>query len=270
MLLAVLSVCCENESVAGSFSETAERHFQTDRKLILAEAVRPPSNSGEIEEDFFNEDLDFLEEEAEEETVQVADPLKPWNRAMFHFNDKFYFWVLKPVTQGYRFVIPEDIRVGVKNFFNNLAAPIRVANSLLQGKWGGAWAEFSRFFINSTVGVLGLADPASTSFPQMEPSEEDLGQTLGSYGIDNGVYIVWPFLGLSTLRDTVGWVGDGFLRPTFYIRPTEAALAIRAYQTVNATSFRIVDYEDFKEAAIEPYEAFRDAYLRHRKTLVEE
>lgn len=176
MLLAVLSVCCENESVAGSFSETAERHFQTDRKLILAEAVRPPSNSGEIEEDFFNEDLDFLEEEAEEETVQVADPLKPWNRAMFHFNDKFYFWVLKPVTQGYRFVIPEDIRVGVKNFFNNLAAPIRVANSLLQGKWGGAWAEFSRFFINSTVGVLGLADPASTSFPKWSQARKIWGR----------------------------------------------------------------------------------------------
>jgi phospholipid-binding lipoprotein MlaA len=270
MLLAVLSICCTNELAAGSLSETAENHSKQEPALICSEAVQPPSNSGEMEEDFLSEDLDFLEEEVEEEIVQVADPLKPWNRAMFHFNDKLYFWFLKPVAQGYRFVMPEEIRVMAKNFFNNLAAPIRLTNSLLQGKWSQTWTEFARFFINSTVGILGFGDPASTSLPGTEPSEEDLGQTLGSYGIGNGIYIVWPFLGPSTIRDTVGWLGDRFLNPNFYVRPIELALGIRAYETVNTTSFRIGDYEDFKEAAIEPYEAFRDAYVQHRKTLVEE
>jgi phospholipid-binding lipoprotein MlaA len=270
MLLAVLFICCTNELAAESLYDTVKNHSNPTPDLICSGAVQSPSNSGEMEEDLSSEDLDFLEEEVEEEIVQVADPLKPWNRAMFHFNDKLYFWLIKPVAQGYRFVMPEEIRMMVKNFFNNLAAPIRMTNSMLQGKWSRTWTEFARFFINSTVGILGFGDPASTSLPGIEPSEEDLGQTLGYYGIGNGIYIVWPFLGPSTIRDTVGWLGDRFLSPNFYVRPVELALGIRVYETVNTTSFRIGDYEDFKEAAIEPYEAFRDAYIQHRNTLVEE
>jgi len=104
----------------------------------------------------------------------------------------------------------------------------------------------------------------------LNPGEEDLGQTLGSYGIGNGFYIVWPILGPSTLRDSMGMVGDWFLNPVSYVEPTETYLEIRAVETVNETSFKIGDYESLKEAAIDPYVALRNAYIQHRKKKVEE
>jgi len=166
-------------------------------------------------------------------------------------------------------VIPTPVRSGVKNFFYNLTAPIRMVSCILQGKGRAASAELTRFLINSTVGVLGFGNPAKR-WPELNPSEEDLGQTLATYGIGNGFYIVWPILGPSTLRDSVGMVGDWFLNPVSYVEPTEAYLEIWAIEKVNETSFRIGDYESLKEAAIDPYVAFRNAYIQYRKKKVEE
>ncbi len=227
------------------------------------------TNQGEVEEDSPDESLAFFDKDTKEEVVHVADPLSPWNRAMFHFNDKLYFWLLKPISRGYRAVIPTPVRSGVKNFFRNITMPIRMVSCLLQGKGRAASAELSRFLINSTVGVLGFGNPARR-WPELNPSEEDLGQTLGSYGIGNGFYIVWPVLGPSTLRDSVGMVGEWFLDPVSYVDPTEAYLEIWTLDKVNETSFRIGDYESLKEAAIDPYVAFRNAYIQYRKKKVEE
>ncbi|GAJ08020.1 unnamed protein product, partial [marine sediment metagenome] len=119
------------------------------------------------------------------------------------------------------------------------------------------------------VGVLGFGDPAER-WDELNTSEEDLGQTLGTYGIGHGFYIVWPFLGPSTLRDSIGMIGDSFLDPVSYVSPTEAYLEVRATETVNKTSFQIGDYESLKEAAIDPYVALRDAYIQNRKKKVEE
>jgi len=224
---------------------------------------------GEVKEDSLDDSPDFFFEDSKEEVVQVADPLSLWNRTMFHFNDKLYFWLLKPLSRGYRAVIPTPVRSGVKNFFRNITMPIRMVSCLLQGKGRAASAELSRFLINSTVGVLGFGNPARR-WSELNPSEEDLGQTLGSYGIGNGFYIVWPILGPSTLRDSMGMVGDWFLNPVSYVEPTETYLEIRAVETVNETSFKIGDYESLKEAAIDPYVALRNAYIQHRKKKVEE
>ena len=245
--------------------------FSFSQNLQAAGSVREyvPLEVGKIEADFSDEDLDFLDEEIEEEGTRVADPLIIWNRAVFHFNDKFYFWILKPIANGYKAVVPSVARIGVKNFFKNLFTPIRFVNCILQGKRHAAEAEFVRFLCNSTVGVLGFGDPAKKYYPTLKSPEEDLGQTLGVYGMGNGIYIVWPFLGPSTLRDSVGLIGDHFLNPASYVNPTESSLAITGVKTVNTTSFRIGDYESFKESAIKPYEAFRDAYIQLRKTKVE-
>ena len=107
-------------------------------------------------------DLDFVEEGGEEEKPSIADPLEPFNRAMYHFNDKLYFWVLKPVAQGYQKVVPEVARVGVSNFFTNLTSPIRFVNCLLQGNFRGAASELGRFVVNTLWGIGGLLDPASS------------------------------------------------------------------------------------------------------------
>jgi len=241
-------------SPAESVSQTQE----------ISSSEKPQPNLEEKDE-FLNE----FESEFEEKAVAVADPLSFWNRAMFHFNDKLYFWFLKPVAKGYRVVIPGVVRTGVRNFFSNIFTPIRLTSCILQGKVKAGGTELTRFVVNSTVGVLGFGDPAR-KYLNLDISDEDLGQTLGAYGIGNGFYLVWPVLGPSTLRDSVGMVGDRFLNPVTYVKPVEASLAIWSFDKINETSLHIGDYESIKEAAIEPYEAFRDAYIQYRKNKVKQ
>ncbi len=223
---------------------------------------------GEIEDVYLDDDLDFLDEELEEEIYAVSDPLAPWNRTMFNFNDKLYFWFLKPVSSGYVSVVPSPVRSGISNFFDNLSTPIRMTSSLLQGKGTQAQAEFARFLFNTTFGVFGFGSPAD-DYPHLTKKDEDLGQALGAHGVGNGWYVVWPVLGPSTLRDTVGTVGDAFMNPVSYL-PLGASMGITGEKKLNETSYRIGDYETLKEASIDPYEALRDAYLQHRQTKVED
>jgi len=207
--------------------------------------------------------------EGEETSGYIADPLYPWNNAMYHFNDKLYFWVMKPVAKRYSSVFPQDIRVAVSNFFHNLRMPIRFVSNLLQLKMKDAGTELLRFVYNSTAGVGGLADVAKTDL-KVFPREQDLGLALGHYGIGNGFYIIWPFLGPSTLRDTVGMAGDGYLDPVNHLTPWYNSFAPAAYDKVNETSLHIGDYEDLKESAIDPYVAIRNAYVQHRQSKIKE
>jgi phospholipid-binding lipoprotein MlaA len=219
----------------------------------------------------YDANIDYVEEEGDQEKGRIADPLEPFNRAMYHFNDKLYFWVLKPVAQGYRFVVPEVARIGVNNFFTNIAFPVRFVNCLLQANFKGAGRELARFMLNTTAGIGGLFDPASHPDVNIAKQDEDFGQTLGVYGVGQGVYINWPILGPSSPRDTLGLVGDYFLHPFFYYDgPWLIPWELRAYEKVNDTSLRIGDYESLKEAAIDPYVAIRDAYVQYRLKKVNE
>ncbi|WP_319406788.1 VacJ family lipoprotein [uncultured Desulfosarcina sp.] len=203
----------------------------------------------------------------------VADPIEGFNRTMFVFNDKLYFWLLKPVASGYRVVVPTPVRVSVKDFFFNLMGPVRFFNCLFQGKWRSAEGEFCRFMVNSTAGFLGLFNVVRDK-PSFNPPVEDFGQTLGYYSIGNGIYIIWPLFGPSTLRDTVGSIGDWALNPVSFMQLvnadagelTSGTTNVIAYgvRIVNDTSFRIGDYESLKNAALDPYEAFRNAYIQNR------
>jgi phospholipid-binding lipoprotein MlaA len=231
---------------------------------VIAEPEQKPAEGQKA-----SAEPEISEEEKEEATIQIADPIRPWNNAMYHFNDKLYFWVLKPVSKGYSTVIPEDMRIAVSNFFHNITTPVRFVSNILQLKIGKAGNELLRFVYNSTAGVCGLADAAKADFG-IPRQEEDLGQALGSYGIGHGFYIIWPFLGPSSLRDTVGLVGDTFLDPVTYVNPLEASVGITAYDEVNTVSLHIGDYEDLKKSAVDPYVSIRDAYLQYRKKKVEE
>lgn len=204
------------------------------------------------------------------EKVEIADPLEPFNRAMYHFNDKLYFWFLKPVAQGYGKVVPEPARIGVDNFFNNLTFPVRFVNCLLQANFGGATEELGRFAINTIWGVGGFLDPAASKDIDLTRQDEDFGQTLGAYGIGQGFYITWPIFGPSSPRDTVGLVGDSFLGPFTYITPWYAGTGAKAYDIVNDTSLNIGDYESLKGAAVDPYVAIRDAYAQSRLKKVQQ
>ena len=214
-----------------------------------------------------SDDEDYLDDEAPR--ITVADPLYGLNQAVFNFNDKLYFWVMKPVAQGYKAVIPTPVRQGFLNFFHNLGSPIRIVNCFLQGKMGAAASEMCRFVYDTTFGILGFWDPAK-DYPHLNPPEEDFGQTLGFLGIGNGIYLVLPFLGPSTLRDTVGLGGDYFLSPTAYIDPAAVGWSMKGEESVNDLSFRIGQYEELKDAAIIPYESFKDGYIQYRKKKIEQ
>lgn len=211
--------------------------------------------------------------EEKEETAHISDPFESWNKAMFQFNDKLYFWFLKPVAQTYNRAVSEPIRNLFYNFFDNLRAPARLVNNLLQGKMKGAGNELIRFVFNSTAGLGGLAD-AAKELLHIQKTSVDFGQTLGRYGVGQWWYIVWPVIGPSSPRDTLGFAVDRAMYPFSYISYTNisfgVATGVAFFETVNNASFHVGEYEAFKEAAIDPYFAMRDAYVQNRRKMVEE
>ena len=240
-----------------------------NREHALAAGNNAASTEDNLDASLSDDEFDFLEDELTEQMVEITDPLEPWNRLMFHVNDGLYFWVVKPVSEVYTGLAPEPARIGISNFFQNLTTPVRFVNCLLQGKGDAAGTEFNRFVINTTAGVLGFGDPARDQHG-LEPADEDLGQTLAVAGFDNGFYIIWPLLGPSTARDSVGMVGDIFLNPIFYVEHTEAAISISAVKFTNESSFHIGEYEAFKSESLDPYVAMRDIYIQYRNKKIQE
>ncbi len=213
-------------------------------------------------------DADFEDDfEDEKEAIEVFDPIEPVNRAVFRFNDKFYFYLLKPVAKAYRGV-PEPVRVSVANFFSNLFTPTRFVNSLLQLKIRDAGNELTRFLVNTTVGCAGFFDPAGRH-ARWTKKEEDFGQTLGRYGAGGGVYLVLPFLGPSNVRDGIGLLADGALNPIYYLGISDGAkVGLRAYYSVNAVSLDKDTYESIKKESLDPYLFIRNAYSQRRAGLI--
>jgi phospholipid-binding lipoprotein MlaA len=237
---------------------------------FLAYAEDPPS-TGQTGEAVSAESVDTAKAGQEEfpEIRPIADPLEPWNRLIFFLNDRLYFALVKPVAQVYGLIVPEWGRVRVRNVFDNLKMPVRFVSSLLQLKIRAAGVELARFAMNSTIGFGGMFDLASQN-PDLKGSDEDLGLTLGHYGIGEGFFIVWPFLGPSSARDSVGLTGDLFLNPVSYITPFKDWLAVRSYQFENDVSLRIGEYEDLTESSLDPYVAMKDAYSEYRRNKVKE
>jgi len=213
-----------------------------------------------LEDDEFDDDFD--DDFDDEPTLVVHDPLETLNRGFFWFNDKLYFYALKPVAKAYRYV-PENARVSVSNFFSNLTTPIRFLNALFQGKINDAGNEMGRFFINTTVGIGGLFDPAR-KVVGLRKKEEDFGQTLGVLGIEPGPYLVIPFVGPLNARDGVGYVVDSFTDPTGTIWHGREYWAAKAVSTVNTVSLDKDTYEAITEDALDPYLFVRDAYMQNR------
>jgi phospholipid-binding lipoprotein MlaA len=228
-----------------------------------------PSNS-DIAPDDELDDLDALDQELEGDMKVVSDPLEGWNRKIFAINDDFFVWVVKPALKGYKAVVPEPVRVGMRNSFDNLGMPARGINCLLQGKGKAAETEFHRFLINTTVGILGVRDAAGDDYQIKAPPPEDLGQTLAVWGVGDGCYLVWPVFGPSTIRDSGGAVGDYFLDPVTYIPPWTIRLGVSGTRAVNNGSFTMKEYDAIREEAIDPYAAVRDGYTQYRSAQIKE
>jgi len=265
-LFTLLSTGCAHKPVNSLHATTNGAALDQDSPVTADKAEEVSQKPG-AEDNFEKE---FFEEEFETKQLKVADPLYIWNKGMYHFNDKLYFWLLKPLAKGYKAITPDIFRAGVRNLFYNLMMPIRFVNCILQGKGNAAASELTRFVINTTVGVLGLVDLASQYPDLILADDEDLGQTFAKYGIGNGLFLVWPILGPSTLRDFIGSIGDAYLNPLIYIDPFEVELAVRGFNLVNKTSFHIGEYEALKEASVDPYVAMRNSYLQFREKKIKQ
>ncbi|MBI4843471.1 MAG: VacJ family lipoprotein [Nitrospirae bacterium] len=252
------------------FSITAHYSYAND----FLDITPPPKENKGLLMANADEDDSYLDEEDEngedEEIEKIYDPIEPVNRLFFHFNDKLYFWFLKPVATGYSKVVPETGRIYVRNFFDNITTPVRLVNNVLQFKFDSAGTELKRFCINTTVGVLGFYDFAKNK-AGIKMQEEDLGQTLGVwFDAGPGFYIVWPVLGPSSLRDSAGMAGDFYLDPVSYVTPwMYDRLAIQSGDKINRVSLVLGDYEDIKKDALDPYAAFRDIYHQYREKKID-
>ena len=216
-----------------------------------------------------DEDFDEFDDFDIPEAPPTRDPLRVYNRFMFTCNDKAYTWALRPVARLYRWVLPEPVRASVQKCANNLGFPVRFINSGLQGNFKGSAVELARFGMNSTVGILGLFDPAASAF-DLEPADEDFGQTLGRYGVGPGWPLVLPLLGQTNLRDAFGMVPDYFMHPFSYIEPTEASVIVKGVEKENYISLHMDEYDALKDDAFDLYTFIRDAYRQKREAEIEE
>lgn len=194
------------------------------------------------------------------------DPFEGWNRGVYKFNDKFDDYLARPVAQTYEDWVPREVRDRVRNFFGNLADPFIGINNMLQGKLSEGFDDWSRFILNTTVGLAGIHDVA-TDFG-LEKHNEDFGQTFGRWGAGTGPYLVLPIFGSSNLRDGVGLAADMATDPLGELRPIDlrnSAIATRAVQT---RADLLGASRVLGEAALDRYVFQRDAYLQRRRSLV--
>ena len=197
------------------------------------------------------------------------DPWEPFNRSVFEFNEGLDKYVLKPVVSGYRFVLPEFIREGIYNFFSNYNDIYTALNNLLQGKPDYAFNDLMRVVVNTTIGLGGLIDLATPG--GLEKHKEDFGQTFGVWGIPSGPYVVLPFFGPSSVRDTFGTVADLETDYLFkYIPDVGLRNSLTGLRVVNARNTYYEAGDLLDGAAIDKYSFLRDAYIQRRKYQINE
>lgn len=194
------------------------------------------------------------------------DPFEGFNRSMYGFNQAVDEAVLKPVAKAYKQGLPEIVQTGVRNFFSNFSDIFISVNNLLQGKVIEAANDGMRFAVNTTIGGLGVLDWASEM--GLEKHNEDFGQTFGRWGVGEGPYIVWPFLGSSTARDSVGQVFDIAVDPVSNHKPLAARNAMYLTRGIGKRADLLEASRILEEAALDKYVFERDAYLQRRRNLI--
>jgi phospholipid-binding lipoprotein MlaA len=194
------------------------------------------------------------------------DPFESFNRAMYSFNDTLDKAVLKPVAKGYNAALPDPVNKGVSNFFSNIDDVVVIFNDLLQLKIEQALSDTARVFFNSTIGLLGFFDVASSM--DLPKHNEDLGQSFGYWGISTGPYLVLPFLGPSDIRDTVGLIGDAYIDPLNDITPDETRTGLTLLEGVDTRAGLLTASKVLQEAALDEYLFVRDSYLQRRENLI--
>jgi len=198
---------------------------------------------------------------------EPADPLEPMNRAIFKFNDTADHYVLHPVAKGYQTVVPSIVRRGISNFFNNLAEPKTFVNDLLQAKFVQGGSDLGRFLLNSTAGLAGFIDVATSA--GLQRHDEDFGQTLGFWGVGEGWFLMIPLLGPSDNRDAIGRVGDYFSSYGYYVPGRYDVESYSATGTdLISTRADLLSADSLMNSQFDKYLFIRTAYLQRRQAMV--
>jgi phospholipid-binding lipoprotein MlaA len=205
-----------------------------------------------------------------EDNPKLEDPFENHNRAVFSFNNHVFNYFTRHVAHGYKSVIPDEMRVAIRNVFDNISMPINLVSSLLQGNIDKSGRVVGRFLINSTVGLGGIFDVADGEF-DLKPVNENMTQALGYHGVPSGPYIVIPFMGSSSVRNLVGRTADIFLNPAFLLSaPVLVNASLAGAKKVNETSFLVKIKKELDERSIDEYESVRDFYEQYHNHLIRE
>ncbi|MEE2661493.1 MAG: VacJ family lipoprotein [Pseudomonadota bacterium] len=214
---------------------------------VVAGCATPPSSENK-------EDLTTFKE--------FNDPYEPFNRTMLDFNLALDKAVVRPITSVYREVVPDSLKDNVHNFIENIRSPVIFANDLFQGKFGRAGNTLTRFVMNSTIGLLGFNDFATEA--GIEKHDEDFGQTLATWDVDAGPYLVLPLFGPSNSRDAFGLLGDILMDPFTWLAPLEVRLARTVVTTIDKRYQKFDQINDLEENSLDFYSAVRSLYRQKR------
>ena len=193
------------------------------------------------------------------------DPLEPMNRAIFQFNEVVDDNIFEPVAKTYKYITPDPVETGVSNFFSNIGEVSTIANDVFQFKFKQAGYDFLRFSINTTIGVLGIFDVATSV--GLKKNNEDFGQTLGYWGIPQGPYLVLPFFGASTFRDAPGLYADMQISPINQL-DNEEELTLNALNAISTRARLLRATKILDTAAKDKYIFIRESYLQKRESMV--
>ncbi len=195
----------------------------------------------------------------------AGDPWEPLNRGIYAVNNGLDKAALKPVAKGYRKVLPAFVRRGVGNFYANLRTPLTIINQVLQGKGRAAFSDTGRFLLNSTVGIGGLFDPATPA--GLEEHREDFGQTLATWGVPDGPFVMVPLLGPRTLRDALAIPLNFLGQPLYHYDNTSVRDKLWGLEAIDVRA-RLLAADTFLEDSFDPYVTIRGAYQQNRNFLI--
>ena len=248
---ASLEVVQADESKSATLSEYKQTTIQTSNGEITIE----PTVISATDQLQVGEDAPL-----EVQLTEYSDPLEFINRPIFAFNHFSYKYALIPLAKGYN-LLPEPVRNSVSNVFNNIREPLNLVNNALTGDIGEAGSNLGRFLINSTIGILGIFDPADAWFG-IEAKPQNFAQTLMRYNVGSGAYIVLPFLGQSDVRNTTSIIGEGLVHPLNYALDSPENTIARAIDGLDDFSTQMDTYVKLYEAADDPYIYFRNQYIQ--------
>jgi phospholipid-binding lipoprotein MlaA len=217
--------------------------------------------------DEFDDSDDLYYDDSEEEE-DGGDPFETMNRGIFWINDGLDRYAIEPVSTAWDFVLPDVVQRSLRSAFDNLRFPIVFFNDLFQGKPKEAGQDLARFLLNSTVGIGGFLDPASSI--GLKPHNEDFGQTLGYWGLPPGPYLMLPFFGPSNVRDGCGLIVDTGFRAFGFFIPFWVSAAMQGVDTLNRRSLIREEIATERRAALDWYAAVRSAYSQYRENLVQD